>query len=342
MKQATLWVFTASWCFQTSCLCTPAGWDSSPHGSASGTDGSGSLSAEERSVGGRHSPGESAAASSQLVALALCLSRTSNISSNRQGHVARLGSSCSLTVSNTTCLALSLCCLRPPQPQEDQTPLHISSRLGKTDIVQLLLQHMAHPDAATTNGYTPLHISAREGQLETAAVLLEAGASHSLATKVNTHTHTHTHTNKKQIQDSYTDSQTFNSLDTRVWTQTSPPFFPSQKGFTPLHVAAKYGSLDVAKLLLQRKALPDDAGKVNRKPALFLHIVWIETTCEVIPGLCLWNTLNIEYNRTGGPNSTYHQGFPDWIKSSPLSEWPDSAACGSSLWQPRSSSAAAG
>lgn len=43
---------------------------------------------------------------------------------------------------------------------------------------------MAHPDAATTNGYTPLHISAREGQLETAAVLLEAGASHSLPTKV--------------------------------------------------------------------------------------------------------------------------------------------------------------
>lgn len=69
--------------------------------------------------------------------------------------------------------------------QEDQTPLHIASRLGKTEIVQLLLQHMAHPDAATTNGYTPLHISAREGQLETASVLLEAGASHSLATKVD-------------------------------------------------------------------------------------------------------------------------------------------------------------
>ena len=74
---------------------------------------------------------------------------------------------------------LPLCC-----PQEDQTPLHIASRLGKTEIVQLLLQHMAHPDAATTNGYTPLHISAREGQVETASVLLEAGASHSLATKV--------------------------------------------------------------------------------------------------------------------------------------------------------------
>lgn len=41
------------------------------------------------------------------------------------------------------------------------------------------------------------------------------------------------------------------------------PFLPPQKGFTPLHVAAKYGSLDVAKLLLKRQALPDDAGKVE-------------------------------------------------------------------------------
>lgn len=68
--------------------------------------------------------------------------------------------------------------------QEEQTPLHIASRLGKTEIAQLLLQHMAHPDAATTNGYTPLHISAREGQVDVASVLLEAGAAHSLATKV--------------------------------------------------------------------------------------------------------------------------------------------------------------
>lgn len=62
--------------------------------------------------------------------------------------------------------------------------MHIASRLGKTEIVQLLLQHMAHPDAATTNGYTPLHISAREGRVDVASVLLEAGAAQSLATKV--------------------------------------------------------------------------------------------------------------------------------------------------------------
>lgn len=38
---------------------------------------------------------------------------------------------------------------------------------------------------------------------------------------------------------------------------------PFQKGFTPLHVAAKYGSLDVAKLLLHRRVAADSAGKVQ-------------------------------------------------------------------------------
>lgn len=45
--------------------------------------------------------------------------------------------------------------------------------------------------------------------------------------------------------------------------QPFPPAF--QKGFTPLHVAAKYGSLDVAKLLLQRRAAADAAGKVRAR-----------------------------------------------------------------------------
>lgn len=52
------------------------------------------------------------------------------------------------------------------------------------------------------------------------------------------------------------DSMTFNGNICFL----SPRIF--QKGFTPLHVAAKYGSLEVAKLLLQRRASPDSAGKV--------------------------------------------------------------------------------
>lgn len=36
-----------------------------------------------------------------------------------------------------------------------------------------------------------------------------------------------------------------------------------QKGFTPLHVAAKYGKVDVAELLLAHDAHPNAAGKVS-------------------------------------------------------------------------------
>lgn len=48
-------------------------------------------------------------------------------------------------------------------------------------------------------------------------------------------------------------------------------FFFMQKGFTPLHVASKYGSLDVAKLLLQRRAPPDSSGKVRLGLDLLIH-----------------------------------------------------------------------
>lgn len=41
-------------------------------------------------------------------------------------------------------------------------------------------------------------------------------------------------------------------------------FLSPQKGFTPLHVAAKYGNMEVANLLLQKNASPDAAGKVNQ------------------------------------------------------------------------------
>lgn len=42
-----------------------------------------------------------------------------------------------------------------------------------------------------------------------------------------------------------------------------------QKGFTPLHIAAKYGQLKVAKLLLQKDANPDIQGKNGLTP---LHV----------------------------------------------------------------------
>ena len=42
-----------------------------------------------------------------------------------------------------------------------------------------------------------------------------------------------------------------------------------QKGFTPLHIAAKYGNIKVARLLLQKEADPNVQGKNGLTP---LHV----------------------------------------------------------------------
>lgn len=68
--------------------------------------------------------------------------------------------------------------------QEQQTPLHISSRLGSTEAVLLLLHHGATRDAMTKDNYTPLHIAVKESHEDVVEILLDNGAKHNLTTKV--------------------------------------------------------------------------------------------------------------------------------------------------------------
>lgn len=44
----------------------------------------------------------------------------------------------------------------------------------------------------------------------------------------------------------------------------------TKKGFTPLHLAAKYGNMNVARLLLQKNAPVDAQGKVRNCYCLLL------------------------------------------------------------------------
>ncbi|KAK1886178.1 Ankyrin-2 [Dissostichus eleginoides] len=158
-----------------------------------------------------------------------------------------------------------------------ETALHMAARAGQMEVVRCLLRngalvdaiarenqtpstyrpHMAHPDAATTNGYTPLHISAREGQEETAAVLLEAGASHSLGTKKG---FTPLHVAAK-----------YGSLDVAklLLQRKALPDDAGKNGLTPLHVSAHYDNQEVALLLLEKGASPHTTAKNGYTP---LHI----------------------------------------------------------------------
>lgn len=69
-------------------------------------------------------------------------------------------------------------------PQEHQTALHVSSRLGSIEAVQLLLQNNATRDATTKELYTPLHIAVKEGHEEVIQLLLDSGAKQKVKTKV--------------------------------------------------------------------------------------------------------------------------------------------------------------
>ena len=56
------------------------------------------------------------------------------------------------------------------------TPLHMAAQSGSVDCIELLLQHGANIEAATSDGRTPLHIAAANGQLLAVKCLLEKGA----------------------------------------------------------------------------------------------------------------------------------------------------------------------
>ena len=58
----------------------------------------------------------------------------------------------------------------------DETPLHVSSRLGHVEITRVLLEHGADREARDKNGWSPLERASDGGHAELVQVLLEYGA----------------------------------------------------------------------------------------------------------------------------------------------------------------------
>lgn len=108
----------------------------------------------------------------------------------------------------------------------------------------LLLQHGASVDATTKDLYTPLHIAAKEGQEEVMVLKVLS----ILFTQSN-----------QVILPTVSVAQVASVLLENSASLTAT----TKKGFTPLHLAAKYGNMNVARLLLQKNAPVDAQGKVN-------------------------------------------------------------------------------
>ncbi|XP_040331414.1 ankyrin-2 isoform X10 [Herpailurus yagouaroundi] len=148
---------------------------------------------------------------------------------------------------------------------------------------------MAHPDAATTNGYTPLHISAREGQVDVASVLLEAGAAHSLATKKG---FTPLHVAAK-----------YGSLDVAklLLQRRAAADSAGKNGYTPLHIAAKKNQMQIASTLLNYGA---ETNIVTKQGVTPLHLASQEGHTDMVT-LLLDKGANIHMSTKSGLTSLH-------------------------------------
>lgn len=57
----------------------------------------------------------------------------------------------------------------------EKTALHEAARLGRRDIVKLLLVSGAHPDPKSSYGFTPLALAAQSGHTKIMELLLQKG-----------------------------------------------------------------------------------------------------------------------------------------------------------------------
>ena len=69
--------------------------------------------------------------------------------------------------------------------KDNQTALHVASRVGDVVTVKLLISRGAVVDACTSDQYTPLHIAAKEGHDDLAHLLLEHAVSAAPTTKAS-------------------------------------------------------------------------------------------------------------------------------------------------------------
>lgn len=72
---------------------------------------------------------------------------------------------------------------RPPPPTSSfqvrkdlKSPLHFAACMGQRDVVKLLLDNGAHPNAVDKDLWSPLHHAAREGHWNVVSDLVTAGA----------------------------------------------------------------------------------------------------------------------------------------------------------------------
>ncbi|KAK9400524.1 ankyrin-3 [Crotalus adamanteus] len=178
--------------------------------------------------------------------------------------------------------------------KKGNTALHIASLAGQTEVVKVLVTNGANVNAQSQNGFTPLYMAAQENHLEVVKFLLDNGASQSLATEdgftplavalQQGHDQVvslllendtkgkvrlpalHIAARKDDTKAAALLLQNDHNADVESKMMVNRT---TESGFTPLHIAAHYGNINVATLLLNRGAAVDFSARNDITP---LHV----------------------------------------------------------------------
>uniref|UniRef100_A0A0L8HBT4 Titin n=1 Tax=Octopus bimaculoides TaxID=37653 RepID=A0A0L8HBT4_OCTBM len=180
--------------------------------------------------------------------------------------------------------------------KKGNTALHIASLAGHEEIVKILVQNGAKVNVQSMTGFTPLYMAAQEGHSEVVKFLLDNGASQSLATvdgftplavalqqghdKVVAVLLEHDTKGKVRLPALHIAAKKDDIGSANLLLQNDHNADSSTKsgglvndttksGFTPLHIAAHYGNVNVGTLLIQKGADVNYKAKNNITP---LHV----------------------------------------------------------------------
>ncbi|XP_070846103.1 ankyrin-3-like isoform X27 [Chaetodon trifascialis] len=178
--------------------------------------------------------------------------------------------------------------------KKGNTALHIASLAGQTEVVKELVTHNANVNAQSQNGFTPLYMAAQENHMDVVQFLLDNGSSQSIATEdgftplavalQQGHDQVvslllendtkgkvrlpalHIAARKDDTKAAALLLQNDHNADVESKMMVNRT---TESGFTPLHIAAHYGNINVATLLLNRGAAVDFKARNDITP---LHV----------------------------------------------------------------------
>ncbi|XP_065815024.1 ankyrin-2 isoform X5 [Labrus bergylta] len=147
------------------------------------------------------------------------------------------------------------------QSQNGFTPMYMAAQESHLEVVRFLLENEGNQSIATEDGFTPLAIALQQGHNSVVSLLLE----HDTKGKVRLPA-LHIAARKDDTKSAALLLQNDHNADVQSKMMVNRT---TESGFTPLHIAAHYGNVNVSTLLLNRGAAVDFTARNGITP---LHV----------------------------------------------------------------------